>query len=1126
VNEQTKPWIDLVDEVAKTSQPEEGEKPEPLTFLLGAGASLSSGGPRTADILATCRRMRPGVFPTDQAVYDEFSTSLTPIEREQIIGPLFRRTEAYVGYRCLVAMARTRPIFVVNLNWDDSVKCAGKRLDVPVRSFDLKDVAEGRQCIDEALDRGHGVVCAHVHGYLDYAKDHEGAEEPQGIRFSQPDTLDFSGDELKLLQVMLAPFTIVAGTSLTGPRDSHKLLQALLPSSGEGEGCHGATAVRPLWVFERGPLARAPGFKSMIAVGLSNALLARHSIHNFVSNPDVDFDAMMVALRAREVSLPWPEGLQTETCLPPLVELLPPNPQKVKPLLDQKRSLIVGVPRVGTSTLAYRIAWWSCLTADRKDPGACRIRGFQGPAQALEFLENCANIGESAGAIVIDDLFDERDLKSGDIEVIHTRLADALAKAGDLRVIATARPDAAVAACNAPSLDSVAAPKEASRSLHGVFRTTVVCGRSLWRRDDLRAWARARGGDRAQVVCREVRMGSVLTPSQAVRTLERRPLHEWEADWMTPLRDHLDVVYDAKNPYALLLAMLRLQDFSIARSEESLVRITNAVCADRLTTADKLIDDPWGLCATIEVDGERYVRLSHAGVIRVIDDWMAADIEGLEKRLKGTGEEGHWALEALAHWRVFREVDPSRDLPEDFNRAELELFGSEYVGRAMQRREPERALDVLWRTWGGIRDHWVAKDVALDLALHWDILGDHKQARALRDALLKANRELGAYALFEAVLRTGRPISLELWSPVVSRILDLAGKTQKDPLARRQVSLCFDALMWRLCPAGSEQERLLIRKLEAAARRDKLLHAAIAAAASYHLDGAKRLREAGFNISAVTGVDVNRREVEEMQWMIAWHFAHQSRCRAVASRRTFLSTVEDWDVGGPRYLDRSVRQDSLHEEHELAVTRLVDALLRFPDTAGWALHLIMNLHTTTGMFTVPEDHIAHLDSVLSSGDLGEGVISAAITYMPSEQVQELLRKYLEDGNGRRALQVGLGKGVAIGGTQVAEPRFSLGRDPWAIRERWRAMPRLPFGAQPRELIERLAARVDEAVDGKLVDRETAEQALTEMRRGQTEVAEELSRRKRPGRKRDEEDEYLELLVFICSKHASDQSLDA
>ena len=1110
LTERSRSWLELVGEVARTSRPDDPDSPErtsrpddpdnpePLTFLLGAGASLSSGAPGTADILAACRDMRPEVFPDDDAVYDKFSTALTAGERTRIIEPLFRDSAAYVGYRCLVAMARSRPVYVVNLNWDSCLRCAGERVeDVPVDSFDLEDVEEGMQALDAACKRGYGVVCAHVHGYLDYAKDHPDAKRVKGIRFSVPDTLSFGGEELQLLERMLAPFTIVAGTSLIGPHDAHEVVKALHPPAAGGQAED--EAVKPLWVFERGPHARAPGFGSRIAVGLSNALLGRESIYNFVSNPDVDFDTMMVVLRASEAELPWPDGIQTETRLPSLGELLPPNPEKVESLLDEERSLLVGVPKVGTSALAYRLAWWRCLTDAADAPGARRIRGFQGPSQALAYLKDEAEADDCVGAIVIDDLYDERDPGGSQTELVQS-LGEALARTEGLRVIATARPDTAAAACRGASPDS----------LHGVFKPTVVCGRSLWRGDDLRAWARARGGERAELVCREVRMGSVLTPSQAVRTLDGRRPHELEEKWGKRLKGHLDTVYDRTNPHSLLLAMLRLQDFSIPRSERSLVRIAG------VETADDLIDDPWGLCATIEVDGERYLRLSHPGVVGVVDKWIAKNRPRLVSRLSKTGERGHWAVQALRHWRVFWGTKSARPLPPEFDREELELFGSEYVGRALQ-RDPVLALDVLERSWDGAKDHWTAKDVALDLVLHWEQLGDEPKARDLRDELLDARDEMGAYALFEAILRAGRPVSLELWSPVVSRILDFVSATGDDELARRQVALCFDALLWRPCPVSSEQERKLVRRLDTALRQDMLLNAAAAAASAYHYAGTDRVLAAGLRSRPTPGPAVSVEEALEMAWLLEWHFAHQSRCRAVASRRTFLSTVEDSHIGAPRYLDRTVRQDVLDEDQELAVMGVVDALLGHSETVGWGLHLIMNIHTTTGMFTVPENQIARLDRVLGDKEPDVAVVSAAITYMPADQIQELLTDVLGGEEGKLALQRGLGEGVTLEeGTHVAEPRFSMGSDPWAIRDRWRATPRLPFAVAPTVLIEQLAARAgDEAVD-----EETAEKVLAMMRRGQTEAAEAFQRdRERGKRRRPDDDPYLKLLGYVCKFHA-------
>ena len=1112
MTERSRSWLDLVGEVARTSKPKgpsepdpNKSKPEPLTFLLGAGASLSSGGPGTADILAACREMRPEVFPDDDAVYDKFSTALTTGERARIIEPLFEKVGAYVGYRCLVAMARFRPVYVVNLNWDSCVRCAGERVGVPVHSFDLEDVEEGERALAAVEEDGKGVVCAHVHGYLDYKKDHPEAKRVKGIRFSVPDTLSFGGEEMKLLQKMLAPFTVVAGTSLIGPHDAHEVVKALRPLV-PGEQADGVAA-KPLWVFERGSHARAPGFDSRIAVGLSNALLGRESIYNFVSNPDVDFDTMMVVLRAAEAGLPWSDGIQTETRLPPLGELLPPNPEKVNRLLDQEHSLLVGVPKVGTSALAYRLAWWHCLTDAAEAPGARRIRGirgFQGPSQALAYLKDEGESDDCVGAIVIDDLYDERDPGAGQTDLMKS-LGEALAKAGDLRVIATARPDTAAAAC-------VGGPPEPSP---GVFKTTVVCGRSLWRGDDLRAWARARGGERAELVCREVRMGSVLTPSQAVRTLDGRGPHELAKKWGKRLKGHLDQVFDRNNPNSLLLAMLRLQDFSIPRPERILVRIAG------IETADDLINDPWGLCATIEVDGERYLRLSHPGVVDVVDWWMGAakNRRRLARELGRIGERGHWAVEALRHWQVFWSTKVSQPLPPEFDKEELELFGSEYMGRALH-HDPALALEVLQRSWAGAKDHWTAKDVALDLVLHWEQLGDRPEARGLRDDLLGAESEMGAYALFEAILRAGRPVSLDLWSPTVSRILDLVARTCKDTFARREVALCFDALLWRPCPVGSEQERKLVRRLGGALREDMLLNASAAAASAYHHAGVERVLAAGLRSRPTLGPVVSLEEALEMAWLLEWHFAHQSRCRAVASRRTFLSTVEDFHIGAPRYLDRAVRQDALDEDQELAVIGVVDALLSHEETVGWALHLIMNIHTTTGTFVVPEDQIVRLDEVLRRQGPDKAVVSAAITYMPADQIQELLTDIFGGEKGKSALQRGLGQGVQLEeGTQVVEPRFSMGTDPWAIRDRWRATARLPFPEAPTELIERLAERVDKAVD-----KETAERVLVMMRRGQTEAAEAYQRDLEKGRGRKRRDDpYVQLLDFICRFHSGDRN---
>src|SRR4029077_7447941 len=495
---------------------------------------------------------------------------------------------------------------------------------------------------------------------------------------------------------------------------------ALLPEKGVDQGDR--AKAEPLWVFERGEPAQAPGFASRPAVKLSNALLARSSIECFVVSPDVDFALLMTALRAREVGLDWNRFDPSRTRLPKLEEIVPPDPEQVRPLLDENRSLIIGAPRVGSSTLAYLVAWWHCLIADSPSSSPPQVKELQGLDQALDYLQGDNLERDGVGAVVIDDVFDERDELTADST--GAQLRTAVAGVHGVRLLATASPEAATSAtCHI------------GNDLTGLFTITTVLARRLWRPDDLRAWAKARGGDRSEVVCREIRMGLITSPAQASRTHGSHTRYEQEREWQKRLRHHLDSVYKYDRPWALALAILGLQDFSVPRSAAKLVEPAGQ------DTGRELLGDPWGICTSIEVDGERYLRLSGPDVIPVIDEWMAAGREHLLQPLQAARGPARWAIDALAHWDTFRAAG-GQELPDDFDPRELELFGSEYVRLALQDRDPNRAVAVLERIWEGNPDQWTAKDVALDLVLNWDRLQASPAARKLRDKLLKANKAL------------------------------------------------------------------------------------------------------------------------------------------------------------------------------------------------------------------------------------------------------------------------------------------------------------------------------------------------------------------------------------------------
>ena len=1100
LNEPQDTWLDPIGEVAKSIAPARPtDERSPICFLLGAGASLSSGGPRTSDILLTCRRDWPRKFRSDEDVYTGFTDELAPSQRESLMRPLFDDVEPYVGYRCLAAMARSRPVFVVNLNWDSCIKQAGDRVGVPVHPFDLRDLEQGRKAVEQVLADQAGVACAHVHGFLD------NPDEAYGIRFrfSYSDTRAVEHDHLELLRELLGHTTIIAGTSLTGGGDIHELVKALLPVDPD--------QARPLWVFERG--AHRSRFeldsKTKIDLHLYEALVARNSTFNYIGNPDVDFDTMLAKLRGEETGLTWQAvGEEAAGRLPNLAKLIPPNPKYVRPLLDANRSLIVGAPRVGASTLAYLVAWWRCLTDLSNGPK--RVKGLRRPEQVVEYLSQ--GIEPHVGAIVLDDFFDDR--APGAPE--HSeRLAEALAQLGpETAAIATASPDGTMAALCLPDHaepdDGDPAPTQPP--LGAIFSNRVVVqAGTLWQRDDLRAWARARGGHRAELVCREVRMGMVTTPSQAMKVLSGQTPDEFKPEWSKRLRKHLDEVYKPNRRRAQLLTMLRLQDFSRPRASNSLAKLAGVA-------EETVSQDPWGLCTPIGVDAERYLRLSHPGVVRVVDDWIADERETLEARLRELGEAGHWAIEALDHWTVFRETSNALQVPANFPAKDLELFGSEFVQRCIGKK-PDLALDALYRMLSETRDHWGIKDVALDLVTNWDELKEKPRAWQLRNDLLANDDLFGPYALLEAILRVGRPASPDLWNPVASKIGEMAGPLGGDSLARRQVALSFDAVLWRRCPVSNEEAKKFVGSLIAAAERDRLLRAAFTAACAYHFDGFERLRSERFDPPILVGASAELDEAEEMAWIVAWHFVHQCRCRAAASRRIFQSTIDAFvRTDLPRYLDRSRHQDPLGAQHQAAVLNVIEALACHDETAGWGVHLMMNVQATMGSFDLPNELGARLSDRLYGKPPGPGMISAALTYMPSEEVRNLLEPVLENEVGKEMLQKGLGLGVVVEvvgaeKTRVVEPRFVMGADALEIRDRWNAGPHaLPFEhSSLSELIERIAEGAEEAIEEELVDRQLGEQAMATIRRGYTMPIEVVTRNRNldPGR------DYTSLFVHLC-----------
>src|ERR1700730_4421974 len=128
-------WLEMLPEFCNSVL---GHSHEPITLLLGAGASLSSGAPSTDSVADAIWHANPARFKSREDVYDDL-VEITAVDKRHAIEPLFERTVPYAGYHLLAALARTRPITIVNLHWAACVLRACRKLGVRCQPHDIAD---------------------------------------------------------------------------------------------------------------------------------------------------------------------------------------------------------------------------------------------------------------------------------------------------------------------------------------------------------------------------------------------------------------------------------------------------------------------------------------------------------------------------------------------------------------------------------------------------------------------------------------------------------------------------------------------------------------------------------------------------------------------------------------------------------------------------------------------------------------------------------------------------------------------------------------------------------------------------------------------------------------------------
>lgn len=254
-----------------------GRSTRPTCFLLGAGASLSSGGPTTAQVMDAIRDATgvrlAGIDPM-RAIH-----LLPEQERQDTLAPLFSCVAPGPGYLALAALAKHRPILILNLNWDNALAQACRRVGVPSHSFDIKaDSATWPSGFTDSS--GAGLIDVHIHGML--------GEE---CRFGTLETLTFTAQqEAYLVDNGLRYTTACIGAEIIRENDLPQLFKSRLLSEDP------TRTSSQHWYFIRTKGDAEADDRLRQTLTFASAL-------TYVSGPDIDFDELMTLITDRALAI-------------------------------------------------------------------------------------------------------------------------------------------------------------------------------------------------------------------------------------------------------------------------------------------------------------------------------------------------------------------------------------------------------------------------------------------------------------------------------------------------------------------------------------------------------------------------------------------------------------------------------------------------------------------------------------------------------------------------------------------------------------------------------------------------------------------------------------------------------
>jgi hypothetical protein len=1023
-------WLALAEGLAGYLE----QDPGPVCFFLGAGASISSGGPRTNQVLSALPL--PPLNTPANARYSarDLWNGLNKHQRRTAISSLFDGFISYLGYLCLAAMGRRRQVLVVNLNWDDGVERACKRLGVPCRSFDIAEASAVARAFQEA-EGAFGVICVHLHGRL--------ADETRGIRLTTLETLSFAEAESRLLleQFLIHP-TVIVGTSLSDNTD----VTALLKKASHAPSQSGDP--KPLWLFRRSAT------EVDIWDSQTDLLSARDSVTNSVSHPTVDFDRLMLIASG---VIPRRSSPRRESLLPAGAGLVLPNDTLLRAHLDAPVLVLAGEPNLGKTTLATVLAHFRALV----DGSDLKRRRFEGPTTCLQAISGLSD-GDDPTLLILEDPFGPSEQHERNPQ-FRDQVLRVAGQPGRNRVIITTRLADWARATHGATLPGIA---QLSSNPADWYDAT-----------SLEVFARAQEQPPSTAVMDQIRSRHLNTPAVVRAALTGSAANP--DDDVKIVQDKIGVLR-LNQPLQRLVALVRLQEFS--NEPRSLKDLASLAGVD----VETALDQYGAFLRTYTLDDRVYARLSHSTTGKAADEllrsspMLLASVDPAANR---------WIDEAKKVWLA---VEAARNGDRQALRKLPQALLSEWAGMLMATAlEPAEVLNLIPVA---TLDFWSLCDLCNSVVRLWPDLQGHPVAERFISRTLKNREQMGTYALLEAALSYQGSTDQEIWDRLAGALWDLSRRSSPEDM---EPALVIDALWWRPSANRSIDAVDWSRRLLQQMSPDSPRRGAVAFAALYHRRGTAQLLEQASDLGPSDLFRVTTKEqAAQFTWMMRWHFMHQSRSRAIIHR---------WDVGGMEelpYLRRSlypqvVERDpeSSSAEYQKYLRAVLLEVAHWPEHAGWAFHLALNLRVTTDQL----DGTSLLEKLLSRCAPGdEGAISAILTYGVPPELHPQLQTYLSEPS---SLLDALARGFRLDGTKVASPRFLFLRDVAEIyqtaRLTWPNLERLGINARSHlDLARGLRAVADEVVERYGCSRARVESVIERVSAGdlrQIEVAATLPR---------------------------------